>query len=95
MYTLASMLHKHDCSIACRFIVAQNRQAVHVLDPLRLAHRLEVLGGTAIFVELIADKQILISQHSKDCTELTEASIRSVGRKLHICNQKCWHMSEC
>lgn len=61
----------------CRFVVAQNRQAVHVFDPLRLAHRLEVLGGTAGFVDLIAMKQALISEHSKSCAGLTEEAARS------------------
>lgn len=60
----------------CRFVVAQNREAVHVLDPLRLAHRLEALGDTAGFVELIAEKQKLISEYSKECADLTDNSIR-------------------
>ena len=62
----------------CRFVVAQNKLAVHVLDPLQLAHRLEILCGTASFIELIAEKQTLISEYVKQCSDLTEESTRQV-----------------
>ena len=70
-----------------RFVVAQNRQAVHVHDPLKLAHRLEVLGGTASFMGRIADKQKLIVAHNKDCNDLTDEISRWVST---LCSSICF-----
>ena len=59
-----------------RFIVRQNRQAVGVKDPLSLAQHLEVLGGTAGFVDMIKAKQHEIHTSNEQCNDLTEETDR-------------------
>ena len=67
----------HGCPlICCRFVVTQNRQAVGVQDPLKLAHHLEKLGGTAKLMELIYVKQHDIRQLSQQCEDLTDDTLR-------------------
>ena len=56
--------------------MTQNRQAVGVQDPLKLAHHLEKLGGTADLVELICVKQQDICQLSQQCESLTDEILR-------------------
>ena len=60
----------------CRFVVTQNRQAVAVQDPLKLAHHLEKLGGTAGLMEMIHVKQHDISQLSQQCEDLADETVR-------------------
>ena len=59
-----------------RFIVRQNRQAVGVRDPLSLAQHLEVLGGTAGYVDMIKIKQQDIHTSIEQCNDLTEETDR-------------------
>lgn len=56
--------------------MTQNRQAVGVQDPLKLAHHLEKLGGTANLVEMICVKQQDICQLSQQCESLTDDTLR-------------------
>lgn len=57
-------------------MVTQNRQAVGVHDPLKLAHHLEKLGGTATLMQLIHVKQHEICQLSQQCENLTDDTLR-------------------
>jgi len=47
---------------------------VGVQDPLKLAHHLELLGGTAALVDMISSKQSDINSCSQQCNNLTEES---------------------
>lgn len=68
-----------------RFVVTQNRQAVGVRDPLKLAHHLEKLGGTAALVKVIHTKQHNISQLSQQCEDLTDDTLRYGHPKTLTC----------
>ena len=59
-----------------RFVVRQNIQAVGVKDPMSLAQHLEVLGGTAGFVDMIKAKQHDIHTSNEQCNDLTEETDR-------------------
>ena len=66
-------------------MVTQNRQAVGVQDPLKLAHHLEKLGGTANLMTLIHVKQQEICQVSLQCENLTDDTVRySQTRLKHL-----------
>ena len=45
-----------------------------VQDPLKLAHNLELLGGTAALVDMISSKQSDINSCSQQCNNLIEES---------------------
>ena len=47
-----------------------------VQNPLKLAHHLEVLGGTAALVDVISSKQYDISLVTQECDDLTDDSLR-------------------
>jgi hypothetical protein len=47
---------------------------VGVQDPLKLAHHLELLGGTAALVDVISSKQSDINSCTQQCNNLTEES---------------------
>lgn len=69
-------------------MVTQNRQAVRVQDPLKLAHHLEQLGGTASLVELIQIKQHDIDQLSQQCKGLADETLRCTqlsNLTMYIC----------
>lgn len=56
--------------------MTQKRQAVGVQDPLKLAHHLEVLGGTAALVDVINSKHTETGMCSQQCNDLTEETER-------------------
>lgn len=70
-------------------MVTQNRQAVGVQDPLKLAHHLEKLGGTAKLMELIHAKQQKICQLSQQCENLTDDTLRYSQTRLHCIGLPC------
>ncbi|DBA92979.1 TPA: hypothetical protein ACH3X2_003324 [Trebouxia sp. C0005] len=76
-----------DTEVIDRFIVTQNRQAVGVQDPLKLAHHLELLGGTAALVDIISSKQSDINSCSRQCNNLTEESELVEQHRQHLAPQ--------
>ena len=80
-------------------MVTQNRQAVGVQDPLKLAHHLEKLGGTAKLMDLIHAKQQEICQLSQQCESLTDDTLRYSQTRLKsvrlasVVSGGCWRFA--